>query len=127
MRLIVTDQLSLPVPTDLRYEATDPYAVRVVFHVTDEQTVQWLFARQLLIDGMHQLSGTGDVGIWPSRSDGRDVICISLSSDTGEALLEAPARALASFLRRTQAAVPPGTESQHIDVNDAIVHLLADS
>lgn len=126
LRLIVSSEASVPVRTDLRYDPADPYAVRAVFHTGDEKSVEWVFTRALLAEGMHQLAGTGDVGVWPSRSHGRDVVSISLSTDTGEALLEAPAHALKSFLKRTDAVVPPGTEHQHIDLDDLVVHLLAD-
>lgn len=45
----------------------------------------------------------------------------------GEALLEAPARALESFLKRTDAAVPPGTEHRHFDLDTELSHILAES
>jgi hypothetical protein len=67
------------------------------------------------------------VRVWPSRSHGQGVVCIALSSPEGEALLEAPARALESFLKRTDAAVPPGTEHRHFDLDQELSHILAES
>ena len=55
------------------------------------------------------------------------MVCIALSSPEGEALLEAPARALESFLKRTDAAVPPGTEHRHFDLDQELSHILAES
>jgi Streptomyces sporulation and cell division protein, SsgA. len=60
-------------------------------------------------------------------SHGQGVVCIALSSPEGEALLEAPARALESFLKRTDAAVPPGTEHRHFDLDTELSHILAES
>lgn len=106
LRLVVSSESSLPVPAGLRYDTADPYAVHATFHTGAEETVEWVFARDLLAEGLHRPTGTGDVRVWPSRSHGQGVVCIALSSPEGEALLEAPARALESFLKRTDAAVP---------------------
>ena len=116
LRLVVADADAVPLPVSLRYCATDPYAVRAVFS-GDGMEVEWVFARDLLAEGLHRPTGTGDVRVWPSRSHGQGVVCIALSSPEGEALLEAPARALESFLKRTDAAVPPGTEHRHFDLD----------
>ena len=117
LRLVVSSESSLPVPAGLRYDTADPYAVHATFHTGAEETVEWVFARDLLAEGLHRPTGTGDVRVWPSRSHGQGVVCIALSSPEGEALLEAPARALESFLKRTDAAVPPGTEHRHFDLD----------
>jgi hypothetical protein len=111
----------------LRYDTADPYAVHATFHTGAEETVEWVFARDLLAEGLHRPTGTGDVRVWPSRSHGQGVVCIALSSPEGEALLEAPARALESFLKRTDAAVPPGTEHRHFDLDTELSHILAES
>lgn len=36
-------------------------------------------------------------------------------------------RALESFLKRTDAAVPPGTEHRHFDLDTELSHILAES
>ncbi|WP_190094682.1 SsgA family sporulation/cell division regulator [Streptomyces melanogenes] len=118
LRLIVSSDSSLPVPVGLRYDTADPYAVHATFHTGAEETVEWVFARDLLAEGLHRPTGTGDVRVWPSRSHGPGVVCIALGSPEGEALLEAPARVLESFLKRTDTAVPPGTEHRHINVEN---------
>ena len=117
LRLVVSSESSLPVPAGLRYDTADPYAVHATFHTGAEETVEWVFARDLLAEGLHRPTGTGDVRVWPSRSHGQGV----------EALLEAPARALESFLKRTDAAVPPGTEHRHFDLDTELSHILAES
>jgi hypothetical protein len=84
-----------------------------------------VFARELLSEGLQRPTGNGDVRVWPSRSHGQGVVCIALSSPEGEALLEAPARALESFLRRTNNAVMPGTEHRFYDLDTELAHLFA--
>lgn len=126
LRLVVSGDSSLPVPAGLRYETTDPYAVHATFHTGGGETVDWVFARDLLSEGLQRPSGTGDVRVWPARSRGQDIVCIALSSPEGQALLEAPARALKAFLNRTNAAVRPGTEHQHCDLDGELDQLLTD-
>lgn len=127
LRLVVSHDSSLPVPAGLRYDTADPFAVHATFHTGADETVDWVFARELLADGLHRPTGNGDVRVWPSRSRGQGVVCIALSSPEGEALLEAPARALESFLKRTNAAVAPGAEHQHVDLDAELAQILAES
>jgi hypothetical protein len=47
-----------------------------------------------------------------------------LSSPFGQAHFEAPAQAMAAFLRRTYQIVPAGQESGHIDIEAELNDLL---
>ena len=69
LRLVVPGGPSLPVLADLRYSADDPWAVRVAFQTGGEGDgiVEWMFARQLLTDGVSGTVGEGDVRVWPSK------------------------------------------------------------
>ena len=70
LRLVVSSESSLPVPAGLRYDTADPYAVHATFHTGAEETVEWVFARDLLAEGLHRPTGTGDVRVWPvARKD----------------------------------------------------------
>jgi len=124
LRLVVSSEDSLPVPAELRYEATDPYAVHAAFSVGDGERVSWVFARDLLSEGVRRPTGQGDVSVWPARSGGEDVACITLSSPEGHALLECPLDELTSFVDRTYRAVPPGSESRHVDIDAELAQLL---
>lgn len=124
LRLVVPGGAPLPVVADLRYEARDPYAVHVAFHTGDDEVVDWVFARQLLTDGVTHPVGDGDVKVWPSHSAGRPVVCLSLSSPSGRALFEIPLESLVELLTRTYAAVPTGSESDFVDVDAELALLL---
>lgn len=124
LRLVVAGETVTPVPVDLRYLASDPYAVHATFHTAGEE-VSWVFARDLLAEGLHSPAGQGDVRVWPSKRQDGDVILLSLSSPDGQALLEASAEDVADFLGRTHSAVPEGSEGSCLDLDGVISALLA--
>jgi hypothetical protein len=139
LRLVVPQQTIVPLVASLYYSGSDPYAVRMAFHVGTDEPVEWIFARDLLAAGIDSRQGDGDVKVWPSaqscaESDGLEVIDdastegtvlnIELSSPFGQAHFEAPAQAMAAFLRRTYQIVPAGQESGYIDIEAELNDLL---
>lgn len=124
LRLVVPDADAVSLPVDLRYSITDPFAVTVAFS-GDDVTVEWVFARELLLTGLEHPCGDGDVHVWPSWRAGQDLVLIALSSPDGRAVLEADAADLRSFLDATIQLVRPGTETDHVDLDAAIAALLA--
>ncbi|MFF4349952.1 SsgA family sporulation/cell division regulator [Streptomyces sp. NPDC001530] len=128
VRLVVSHELSLPLHMGLRYEAADPFAVRAAFSpVGDGPMVEWVFARDVLAQALTGHAGHGDVRMWPADGEGQRVLYIALNSPAGSALLEVPARGVEFFLRDTQSVVPPGTESDRLDLDSELAHLLAES
>ncbi|MFI8101810.1 SsgA family sporulation/cell division regulator [Streptomyces sp. NPDC086023] len=125
LKLVLSPERSIAVPARLTYRADDPYAVHVTFHVGSSAPVNWTFARELLVEGVFRPCGHGDVRIWPTKVDSHSVICVALSSPDGDALLEAPATSVSAWLERTLHAVPPGTESERLGLDDALAELLA--
>ncbi|MEU1160788.1 SsgA family sporulation/cell division regulator [Streptomyces sp. NPDC005921] len=125
LRLILSPERSIPVPARLSYRSADPYAVHVSFHVNSESPVHWTFARDLLVEGVFRPSGQGDVRVWPTKSEGRSVVLMALSSPDGDALLEAPIPQVSAWLERTLRVVPPGTEGGQLGIDDALDQLLA--
>lgn len=109
----------------LGYDRRDPFAVRVIFPSPSGDVV-WMFARDLLIDGLEGPAGSGDVHIWPCLSGARrEVLIIELSSPDGELLVQTSAREVRAFVQLTLAAVPRGTESATCDVDGLLTALLA--
>ncbi|MDX6233879.1 MAG: hypothetical protein QOH68_2956 [Nocardioidaceae bacterium] len=113
------------VSVGLHYDTTDPFAVRAMFRVTSDQQVSWVFARELLAQGMTEASGDGDVRIWPTWADGREVVRIVLRSPDGEALLQTESVELLEFLTTSFALCPRGHESRHLQIDRALVALFA--
>ena len=113
-----------PIDAELHYDPRDPYAVTTVF-MTGASQVRWTFGRDLLTEGLYEPSGDGDVHVWPCLdSDGRAVVIIELCSPDGEALVQAKTGDLSSFVERMSAAVQPGRESDHIDMDATINAIL---
>ncbi|MGW2492541.1 SsgA family sporulation/cell division regulator [Streptomyces sp. NPDC001606] len=125
LRLILSPEHSVPVPARLGYRSDDPYAVHIAFHINSEQPVHWTFARDLLVEGVFRPCGHGDVRVWPTKTEGRSVVLMALSSPDGDALLEAPVPQVSAWLERTLRAVPPGTEGGQLGIDDALDQLLA--
>jgi hypothetical protein len=131
----VTRELSLQIvaPVDgpnevtvvMRYDTADPFAVHAVFRVAERQQVAWVFARELLTDGLQEPTGDGDVRIWPAVEAGHDVVCISLCSPDGEALLHAPVDQLVEFLSSAYAVCPRGRELRYLQIDRELAALFA--
>jgi hypothetical protein len=135
LRLIVPQQTIVPLVASLYYSGSDPYAVRMAFHVGTDEPVEWIFARDLLASGIRSRQGEGDVKVWPSAKScaepdrpgggtGYAVLNIELSSPFGQAHFEAPAQAMAAFLQRTYQIVPAGQESGFVDIETELNDLL---
>jgi hypothetical protein len=123
-KLLVPDDRTVLFPGDLCYKSTDPYAVRITFHLDD--TMDWVFARTLLIAGLLEPSGVGDVEISPCHRNDVDTVQITLKAHHVCAVLEAPARMIAAFLKQTCQAVPLGMEHRHLDLDRLVARLVQD-
>lgn len=123
LRLVVPEAGKVPVSVDLGYGVHDPFAVTAAFR-GDGGTIEWVFARDLLREGLRRPTGEGDVHVWPGEVDGQPVVLVSLSSPDGHAVLEADAEDVRAFLDRTHALVPPGAESRYVHLDDELADLL---
>ncbi len=125
LRLVLGGDADVLVPATLVYDSASPFAVSTVFHTT-EGDVTWVFSRDLLEDGLTAPVGQGDVAVWPSHSAGRRVVCLSLASPSGSALLEAEQADLVEFLDATFIVTPMGTEMDSLDLDAELAELLGD-
>jgi hypothetical protein len=125
LQLILSPERSIPVPARLGYRSDDPFAAHVTFHIGSDHPVHWTFARELLVEGVFRACGHGDVRVWPTKVGGRSVVLMALSSPAGDALLQAPAAQLSAWLERTLRAVPPGSETEQLGIDDGLAELLA--
>ncbi|WP_338779433.1 SsgA family sporulation/cell division regulator [Streptomyces sp. DG1A-41] len=125
LKLVLSPERRIPVPTRLGYDTDDPYAVHVTFHIDSAHPVHWTFARDLLVEGVFRPCGRGDVRVWPTKAEGRSVVLVALTSPDGDALLEVPAAQVSAWLERTLRVVPPGTEGEQLGLDDELAQLLA--
>lgn len=122
--LVSAGSESKPVEVDLCYNSRDPFAVQASFR-TGQNTVEWVFARDLLNEGLHTAVGTGDVRVRPATDDPQRVE-LELNSPSGYALFTTSAPAMRDFLRRTFRAVPAGSEYTWLDLDLALADLLSE-
>ncbi|MEI6230969.1 MAG: SsgA family sporulation/cell division regulator [Actinomycetes bacterium] len=116
LTLVLGDDRIIPVAATLTYSIAEPFAVSALFRTTDGN-INWVFARELLENGLTESVGEGDVVIWPAHDANGDIICISLSSPGGNALLEADTGELRTFLEASYNIVGRGSESEYVDVD----------
>ncbi|HEX2363208.1 MAG TPA: SsgA family sporulation/cell division regulator [Jiangellaceae bacterium] len=128
LSLLSADGSEVILAAELRYTMHDPLAVEALFNDGGDEPVRWVFARDLLSAGLDHRFGDGDVVVWPTiDAEGTRAVHVRLRSPHGDALLEASADAVQAFLVATWALVPPGTEHEHLDVDNVLVALLGDS
>jgi len=127
LRLVVPGGPSLPVLANLRYDVIDPWAVRVAFQTGGEGDgiVEWMFARQLLTDGVAAAVGEGDVRVWPALHGTDRVVNLAMASPSGSALFEIDRAGLVDCLQQAYVSVPTGSESEVVDIDAELALLLA--
>ena len=125
LELIDTTGVATPLETELSYNPRDPYAVTATFNTLAGQ-VRWTFGRDLLISGLYEPTGDGDVHVWPCLDDqAKAVVVIELCSPDGEALVQARTTDITAFVDDMTDAVAIGTESERLDVDATITAILA--
>ncbi|MDR3035737.1 MAG: SsgA family sporulation/cell division regulator [Kitasatospora sp.] len=124
MHLVVSSELSFRIPVDLDYDGSDPFAVRLTFHLPGDEPVTWVFARELLVDGTGRPTGEGDVHVHPADEDLGET-CVVLRSPAGDALLRAATAPLLAFLARTDRLVPMGQELSGGELDEELASILS--
>ncbi|MGA4840865.1 SsgA family sporulation/cell division regulator [Streptomyces sp. G45] len=130
MSFLVSEELSFRIPVELGYEASDPYAVRLTFHLPGDAPVTWTFGRDLLVEGVGRACGDGDVHIAPTDVTELDEALIRLQVGGDQALFKVGIPPLLAFLDRTDRLVPLGQERALADfethLDDALHRILAE-
>lgn len=121
---VTTAEAEAEVGGELRYDPTDPFAVRLVVCPGVDAPVEWVFARELLAHGIAEPAGEGDVTIEPLRTAGRRQLQITLATDRVASLCT-PIDRVAEFLVETYALVPSGCELDAVDLDAEIAQLFA--
>jgi hypothetical protein len=97
----------------MAYDPADPLAVSL--HITGELGEEtWVFARDLLADGLRSMAPVGDGAIQVQATSVLTEIS-HLTEDGGVELLRLPWWNTREFIRLTQTVVPRGQEELDID------------
>ncbi|CAM5569760.1 MULTISPECIES: SsgA family sporulation/cell division regulator [Streptomyces] len=113
----IARRLPLPIMCEFSFDPGDPLAVTLIFDSEGEYPVRWVFARDLLTEGLTARSGRGDVELWPVHSDGRRFLWIQVGNACAgrTALFEMPAQPVAQWLAGCYDLVPRGAETAGVD------------
>jgi hypothetical protein len=112
-----------PVRSRWSYRADQPFTVTAAFQTDRDRWVEWVFSRELLVEGLDDSAGVGDVRFRPIEERGLRMLVIEIESPEGYALLELDHEAVAEFLDVTEELVPLGAEDDHFDVDALIAEL----
>lgn len=109
-----------PVLSRLSFAANEPFAVTVAFRTERGRWIEWAFARELLITGLNEPVGIGDVRVRPDLTDDQDLLFLEIESPDGYALVEFDREDVEAFVTASLDIVPLGAESTYFDV-DALI------
>jgi hypothetical protein len=102
-----------PLQAEFSYDPADPLFVTLVFRPAGEPAVTWQISRDLLVDGLSQPSGIGDVRIRPTRYGA--LVRVRLQEHGATAQFDVGLPELQEWLTRTCALVPIGEELRGVD------------
>ncbi|MFE6687979.1 SsgA family sporulation/cell division regulator [Streptomyces sp. NPDC057743] len=126
MQLLLGPDETVPVAGRFGYRSDRPYEVEVAFLSRGEAVATWLFARDLLLGGLYEEVGEGDVRVWPARRAAAPRrVHIELATDDSVCELTVRATELTAWLEQTAAIVPPGHEDRYLDMDAHLARLLA--
>jgi hypothetical protein len=126
-RLVAAAPRMPSIPATLRYDPRDPFAVRMSFPAPatlEGVDVIWTFARELLVLGLEEPVGHGDVRVRPY---GYDRIVLEFHAPEGTAVIHVRAGELRRFLESSTELVPVGLEHLHQDLDHQLAELMRDA
>jgi hypothetical protein len=112
-----------PVVTRWTYRADDPFAVTLAVRTRHDRWVEWLLARELVIEALEGQAGIGDIRMSPQEVQGYDIVEIEIRSSDGRAVLEVDRDLLRSFVDATLEMVPVGAEADRMDLDGEIARI----
>jgi hypothetical protein len=112
-----------PVVTRWTYSADDPFAVTLAVRTRHDRWVEWLVARDLVVEGLEGPAGIGDIRMSPQHVQGYDVVEIEIRSTDGRAVLEVDRDLLRHFVEASVEVVALGDEAARMDVDRAIAKI----
>jgi hypothetical protein len=113
-----------PVFSRWSYVAGDPYVVNLAFRTERGRWIEWAFARDLLVEGLEEPAGLGDVRVRPDLAFEDELLVIELESPDGYAIVEMRREDVERFADATREVVALGTESELIDMDAFIAQII---
>jgi hypothetical protein len=126
-RLVAAAPRMPSIPATLHYDRRDPFAVRMTFPAPatlEGVEVCWTFARELLVTGMEESVGYGDVRVRPY---GYERLVLEFHAPEGTAVVHVHATEVRRFLERSTELVPLGLEHHQVDLDHDLAELIRDA
>jgi hypothetical protein len=126
-RLVAAAPRMPSIPATLHYDRSDPFAVRMTFPAPatlEGVEVCWTFARELLVTGMDEAVGHGDVRVRPY---GYDRLVLEFHAPEGTAVVHVHSSEVQRFLNRSVELVPLGLEHHQFDLDHDLAELIRDA
>lgn len=123
-RLVAAAPRMPSIPATLHYDRTDPFAVRMTFPAPatlEGIEVCWTFARELLVSGLEDAVGHGDVRVRPY---GFDRTVLEFHAPEGTAVVHVRSGEVRNFLQQTTELVPVGLEHLQVDLDHDLAELM---
>lgn len=115
--------MPVPLSAELHYDMADPYAIRLSLGAPMKRPVDWVFARELVSEGLHRQTGSGDVLVIPLHLGHLHFLRVVLRNLGGTAVVDISVPEVAAFLESTFEMVPEGAEFLHLNIDDTISEL----
>lgn len=112
-----------PVVTRWSYSRSNPFAVSLAVRTRHDRWVEWLIARDLVIESLDRPAGVGDIRMSPQEVQGYDIVEIEIRSYDGRAVLEVDRDLLRHFIDSSVELVALGDEASVIDFDFEIARL----
>jgi hypothetical protein len=119
-QFVLLNDSTTPVLSRMSFHADEPFAVTVAFRTERGRWIEWTFARDLLVTGLSEPAGIGDVRVRPDLSDDEALLTLEIESPDGYAAFELEREDVQSFVDASLELVPLGSESEHFDVDGLI-------
>ncbi len=112
-----------PVVTRWTYDASDPFAVTLAVRTRQDRWVEWLVARDLVVESLSRPAGEGDIRMSPQEVQGYDIIEIEIRSTDGRAVLEVDRELVRHFVEASSQVVALGDEAARLDLDAEIAKI----
>ncbi|PBC59975.1 regulator [Streptomyces sp. Tue6028] len=123
-RLVAAAPRMPSIPATLHYDRSDPFAVRMSFPAPatlEGVDVCWMFARELLVSGLEDSVGHGDVRVRPY---GYDRTVLEFHAPEGTAVVHVRSGEVRRFLQSTMELVPLGLEHLQVNLDHDLAELM---
>ncbi|MDX3094931.1 SsgA family sporulation/cell division regulator [Streptomyces sp. ME01-24h] len=113
-----------PTSAEFRFDPESPLIVTLKLTVEQGVSVTWRISRELLHTGLHAVSGSGDVRVWPARSGDRDMAWLLLDGRDMSALFELPIPPVEHWLKEISRIMPPEADTDGLDWDAFLAEVL---